>query len=228
MQTLHHRTHAAAVGSAGAARAERTPATARAVLDGGERVPGDARAAAATRGARPGSGREPSCVAGPFDTRRGRSGARCSRPSRPAAARRACGPHARARSRCCGCSRAGCRTRRSRSVSSISPKTVGNHAEHIYAKIDAQSRAAAAFFAMQQGLLPEEEFPAASLRSAALGRLQRLDVLHHHGLGLRELVGRAEHQDLGPGLVLDRECDPAACRTRRRLRTSRRGRRTGT
>ena len=43
---------------------------------------------------------------------------------------------------------------------SISPKTVGNHAEHIYAKIDATSRAAAAFFAMQQGLLPEEEFPA--------------------------------------------------------------------
>jgi HD-GYP domain-containing protein (c-di-GMP phosphodiesterase class II) len=43
---------------------------------------------------------------------------------------------------------------------SISPKTVGNHAEHIYAKIDAQSRAAAAFFAMQHGLLPEEEFPA--------------------------------------------------------------------
>jgi HD-GYP domain-containing protein (c-di-GMP phosphodiesterase class II) len=43
---------------------------------------------------------------------------------------------------------------------SISPKTVGNHAEHIYAKIHAQSRAAAAFFAMQQGLLPEEEFPA--------------------------------------------------------------------
>ena len=43
---------------------------------------------------------------------------------------------------------------------SITPKTVGNHAEHIYAKIDAQSRAAAAFFAMQHGLLPEEEFPA--------------------------------------------------------------------
>jgi HD-GYP domain-containing protein (c-di-GMP phosphodiesterase class II) len=41
----------------------------------------------------------------------------------------------------------------------ISPKTVGNHAEHIYAKIDAQSRAAAAFFAMREGLLPEEEFP---------------------------------------------------------------------
>ena len=43
----------------------------------------------------------------------------------------------------------------------ISPKTVGNHAEHIYAKIDASSRAAAGLFAMQHGLLPEEEFPAA-------------------------------------------------------------------
>jgi response regulator RpfG family c-di-GMP phosphodiesterase/DNA-binding CsgD family transcriptional regulator len=41
----------------------------------------------------------------------------------------------------------------------ISPKTVANHAEHIYAKIDASSRAAAGLFAMQQGLLPEEEFP---------------------------------------------------------------------
>jgi HD-GYP domain-containing protein (c-di-GMP phosphodiesterase class II) len=43
----------------------------------------------------------------------------------------------------------------------ISPKTVGNHADHIYAKINAQSRAAAGLFAMQHGLLPEEEFPAA-------------------------------------------------------------------
>jgi HD-GYP domain-containing protein (c-di-GMP phosphodiesterase class II) len=43
----------------------------------------------------------------------------------------------------------------------ISPKTVGNHAEHIYAKINASSRAAAALFAMQHGLLPEEGFPAA-------------------------------------------------------------------
>jgi HD-GYP domain-containing protein (c-di-GMP phosphodiesterase class II) len=42
----------------------------------------------------------------------------------------------------------------------ISPKTVGNHAEHIYAKIDASTRAAAGLFAMQHGLLPEEEFPA--------------------------------------------------------------------
>jgi HD-GYP domain-containing protein (c-di-GMP phosphodiesterase class II) len=43
---------------------------------------------------------------------------------------------------------------------SISAKTVGNHADHIYAKINASSRAAAGLFAMQQGLLPEEEFPA--------------------------------------------------------------------
>lgn len=41
----------------------------------------------------------------------------------------------------------------------ISPKTVANHAEHIYAKINASSRAAAGLFAMQHGLLPEEEFP---------------------------------------------------------------------
>ena len=39
----------------------------------------------------------------------------------------------------------------------ISPKTVGNHVEHIYTKIDASSRAAAGLFAMQHGLLPEEE-----------------------------------------------------------------------
>jgi HD-GYP domain-containing protein (c-di-GMP phosphodiesterase class II) len=42
----------------------------------------------------------------------------------------------------------------------ISPKTVANHAEHIYAKIDAPTRAAAGLFAMRHGLLPEEESPA--------------------------------------------------------------------
>ena len=42
----------------------------------------------------------------------------------------------------------------------ISPKTVANHAEHIYAKINASTRAGAGLFAMQHGLLPEEEFPA--------------------------------------------------------------------
>lgn len=44
-------------------------------------------------------------------------------------------------------------------VLTIAPKTVGNHVEHIYAKIAAPTRAAAAIFAMQHGLLPEEEFP---------------------------------------------------------------------
>jgi HD-GYP domain-containing protein (c-di-GMP phosphodiesterase class II) len=38
----------------------------------------------------------------------------------------------------------------------ITPKTAGNHVEHIYAKIDASSRAAAALFAVRHGLLPEE------------------------------------------------------------------------
>jgi HD-GYP domain-containing protein (c-di-GMP phosphodiesterase class II) len=42
----------------------------------------------------------------------------------------------------------------------ISRKTVANHAEHIYAKINVTTRAAAGLFAMQHGLLPEEEFPA--------------------------------------------------------------------
>jgi len=39
----------------------------------------------------------------------------------------------------------------------ITPKTAGNHVEHIYAKIGASSRAAAAMFAVQHGLLPEDE-----------------------------------------------------------------------
>jgi len=41
----------------------------------------------------------------------------------------------------------------------IAPKTVSNHVEHIYTKIDATSRAAAGLFAMHHGLLPEEAFP---------------------------------------------------------------------
>jgi HD-GYP domain-containing protein (c-di-GMP phosphodiesterase class II) len=41
----------------------------------------------------------------------------------------------------------------------ISPKTVANHVEHIYAKIDASTRAAAGLFAMRNGLLPDEGFP---------------------------------------------------------------------
>jgi HD-GYP domain-containing protein (c-di-GMP phosphodiesterase class II) len=42
----------------------------------------------------------------------------------------------------------------------IAPKTVGNHVEHIYTKIDASTRAGAGLFAMRHGLLPEEEFQA--------------------------------------------------------------------
>jgi HD-GYP domain-containing protein (c-di-GMP phosphodiesterase class II) len=44
----------------------------------------------------------------------------------------------------------------------ITPKTAGNHVEHIYAKIDASNRAAAAMFAVQHGLLPEERTAATS------------------------------------------------------------------
>ena len=39
----------------------------------------------------------------------------------------------------------------------ISTKTAGNHIEHIYAKIDASSRATASLFAMQHGLLYDTE-----------------------------------------------------------------------
>ena len=49
----------------------------------------------------------------------------------------------------------------------ISPKTVANHVEHIYAKIGACTRTAAGLFAMQQGLLPEEGFPAGALAAHA-------------------------------------------------------------
>jgi HD-GYP domain-containing protein (c-di-GMP phosphodiesterase class II) len=42
----------------------------------------------------------------------------------------------------------------------VTPKTVGNHVEHIYAKIGASTRAGAGLFAMRHGLLPEEELPA--------------------------------------------------------------------
>ena len=38
----------------------------------------------------------------------------------------------------------------------ISPKTVANHVEHIYVKIDASTRATASLFAMRYGLFPED------------------------------------------------------------------------
>jgi DNA-binding NarL/FixJ family response regulator len=39
----------------------------------------------------------------------------------------------------------------------VSPKTVANHIERIYVKIGASNRAMASMFAMNHGLLPEEE-----------------------------------------------------------------------
>jgi len=39
----------------------------------------------------------------------------------------------------------------------ITPKTAGNHIEHIYSKIDARSRVAASLYAVEHGLLPEGE-----------------------------------------------------------------------
>ena len=51
----------------------------------------------------------------------------------------------------------------------ISPKTVGNHAEHIYAKIGTTSRAGAGLFAMQHGLLPEE-LPAPDPAAGKMGQ----------------------------------------------------------
>jgi HD-GYP domain-containing protein (c-di-GMP phosphodiesterase class II) len=41
----------------------------------------------------------------------------------------------------------------------ITPKTAGNHIEHIYTKIGTSGRAGAAMFAVQHGLLPEESEP---------------------------------------------------------------------
>ena len=40
----------------------------------------------------------------------------------------------------------------------ISPKTARNHIEHIYAKIGTSNRARASLYAMQHGLLPQEEY----------------------------------------------------------------------
>jgi DNA-binding CsgD family transcriptional regulator len=41
----------------------------------------------------------------------------------------------------------------------ITPKTTGNHVEHI--KIGSSNRASASLFAMQQGLRPEDRYPTA-------------------------------------------------------------------
>jgi len=41
----------------------------------------------------------------------------------------------------------------------ITPKTVGNHIEHIYSKIGVANRAGAALFAMRNGLIRDIELP---------------------------------------------------------------------
>jgi HD-GYP domain-containing protein (c-di-GMP phosphodiesterase class II) len=49
----------------------------------------------------------------------------------------------------------------------ITPKTAGNHIEHIYSKIGASSRVGASLFAMQHGLLPETQIAASADRMTA-------------------------------------------------------------
>jgi HD-GYP domain-containing protein (c-di-GMP phosphodiesterase class II) len=51
----------------------------------------------------------------------------------------------------------GCSNKQIGELLLISPKTAGNHIEHIYAKIDASNRASAGLFAVQHGLLPEDD-----------------------------------------------------------------------
>ena len=70
----------------------------------------------------------------------------------------------------------------------ISPKTVANHVEHIYAKIGASTRATASLFAMQHGLLPEEEFAAATPSSAPSEH--RLHVPRHRLGDRSQLLAR--------------------------------------
>ena len=59
----------------------------------------------------------------------------------------------RAKSRCCGCVARGMTNKAIAQRLVISPKTAGNHVEHIYTKIGATSRSTASLFAMQHGLL---------------------------------------------------------------------------
>ena len=90
---------------------------------------------------------------------------------------------------------------------SISPKTVGNHAEHIYAKIDAPSRAAAALFAMRHGLLPEEESRPSASRSEASRQavcIACMFLMMSASVSLSSSAGLNMH-DLGAGLVLHRD-----------------------
>ena len=69
----------------------------------------------------------------------------------PAPAARPASPPGRAT--CSGCWPRGCPTRAIARRLGISPKTVGNHVEHIYTKLGVSNRAAAAMRAMQHGLV---------------------------------------------------------------------------
>ncbi len=68
----------------------------------------------------------------------------------------------------------------------ISRKTVANHVEHIYAKIGASNRTAAALFATRHGLLTR--------------RLHRRQVSLEHLVDRGHQVLRADDHELGPGL----------------------------
>ena len=57
----------------------------------------------------------------------------------------------------------------------ITPKTAGNHIEHIYSKIGASSRVGASLFAMQHGLLPETQIAASADRVRPRKSIDELD-----------------------------------------------------
>jgi DNA-binding CsgD family transcriptional regulator len=52
----------------------------------------------------------------------------------------------------------------------VSPKTAGNHLDHIYSKIGAVNRVTASHFALQHGLIPEEEREAPEAKAGRLSQ----------------------------------------------------------
>ena len=86
-----------------------------------------------------------------------------------------------ARWRCCASLARGLSNKQIAARLVITPKTAGNHIEHIYTKIGATSRAEASLFAMQHGLLPDA---------------------HHHPLTSRSVTPEAGTW-VGPGLDIN-------------------------
>src|SRR5262249_53398090 len=82
----------------------------------------------------------------------------------------------------------------------ISPKTVANHIEHIYAKIGASTRAMAGLFAMNHGLLPEEESMSMWRSGGDSGALQLPSPGAHVRVALGHDLARAEHDELRSGV----------------------------